>query len=157
MTLLGVAATGWGVERIVTMHPGDSYEVGPYALSVQSVAPRKGPNYSEVVATLNVKQGESLVAQITPSKRFFQTRRMNTTEAGIVTISFGQVYVNLAEEMKDGAVDARLYWKPLVSLIWLGALVMALGGCLSVLDRRLRVGVAARARKALPANIQPAE
>ena len=157
VTLLGVAATGWGVERIVTMHPGDSYEVGPYALSVQSVAPRKGPNYSEVVATLNVKQGESLVAQITPSKRFFQTRRMNTTEAGIVTISFGQVYVNLAEEMKDGAVDARLYWKPLVSLIWLGALVMALGGCLSVLDRRLRVGVAARARKALPANIQPAE
>jgi cytochrome c-type biogenesis protein CcmF len=65
--------------------------------------------------------------------------------------------VNLAEEMKDGAIDARLYWKPLVSLIWLGALVMALGGCLSVLDRRLRVGVAARARKALPPGVQPAE
>ena len=157
VTLLGVAATGWGVERIVTMHAGDSYQVGPYALSVQSVEPRKGPNYSEVVAVINVKQGDRLVAHIEPSKRFFQTRRMNTTEAGIVTLGFGQVYVNLAEEMKDGAVDARLYWKPLVSLIWLGALVMALGGALSVLDRRLRVGVAARARKALPPGVQPAE
>lgn len=157
VSLLGVAATGWGVERIVTMHSGDSYQVGPYSLSVEAVMPRKGPNYSEVVAIINVKRGENLVAHIEPSKRFFQTRRMNTTEAGIVTLGFGQVYVNLAEEMKEGAIDARLYWKPLVSLIWLGALVMALGGCLSVFDRRLRVGVAARARNAIPANAQPAE
>ena len=72
---------------------------------------------------------------------------MATTQAGIVTLNFGQIYVSVADQNENGTLDARLYWKPLVSLIWIGALVMAFGGGLSLSDRRLRVGVARRAAK----------
>ncbi len=72
------------------------------------------------------------MAPLEPSKRFFSTRRMSTSQAGIVTLNFGQIYVSIADQNDNGTIDARLYWKPLVSLIWLGALVMAFGGGLSL-------------------------
>jgi len=68
---------------------------------------------------------------------------MSTTQAGIVTLDLGQVYVAIGDPNDDGAVAARLYWKPLVTLIWLGAMAMALGGALSLADRRLRFGAPA--------------
>ena len=71
---------------------------------------------------------------------------MTTTEAGMATLDFGQVYVSIGDPAPDGAVPARLYWKPLVTLIWLSGAAMALGGALSLADRRLRFGVAVRAR-----------
>ncbi len=157
VTLLGLAATGWGVEKIVTMKAGQTYDVGPYQLQTLAVSSDKGPNYTEVVAHIDVRKGGVVAAQIAPSKRFFFTRRMGTSQAGIVTLNLGQIYVSLAEQKDDGSFDARLYWKPLVSLIWLGALAMALGGALSFSDRRLRVGFAQRAKRAAPLNVQAAE
>ena len=81
---------------------------------------------------------------------------MPTGEAGIATLNLGQVYVSLSEENPDGSLDARLYWKPFVVLIWIGAVIMAIGGLLSLADRRLRIGVAARARRRETAAV-PAE
>jgi cytochrome c-type biogenesis protein CcmF len=104
---------------------------------------------------MSVRRDGQIVALIQPAKRFFTTRRMATTQAGIVTLNFGQIYVSIADQNESGALDARLYWKPLVSLIWVGALVMAFGGGLSLSDRRLRVGVARRAAK-IPAGAQGA-
>jgi cytochrome c-type biogenesis protein CcmF len=155
VTLLGLAATGWGAEKIVAMKSGEAYDVGPYRLEVVGMASGAGPNYKEAVANMSVTRDGKVVAQIAPSKRFFSTRRMSTSQAGIVTLNFGQIYVSIADQNENGSLDARLYWKPLVSLIWLGAVVMAFGGCLSLSDRRLRVGVARRAAKA-PASIQTA-
>ncbi|HEY8261318.1 MAG TPA: heme lyase CcmF/NrfE family subunit [Methylosinus sp.] len=148
LTLLGLAATGWGVESIVAMRKGVAYDVGPYKIEIEDVATRNGPNYAETFAAMTVREGETLIARIEPSKRFYQARRMARTEAGIVTLGLGQVYVALGEQHEDGSLDARLYYKPLVTLIWLGALAMALGGACSLADRRLRIGVAARARAA---------
>ena len=76
----------------------------------------------------------------------------STTQAGIVTLHFGQIYVSIGDPDADGAVAARLYWKPLVTFIWLGACVMALGGALSLADRRLRFGAPARAKSAAAAG-----
>jgi len=109
---------------------------------------QQGPNYKEATAHMTIKRNGSIIANIEPSKRFFFTRRMATSQAGIETLNFGQIYVSIAEQNADGSLDARLYWKPLVALIWLGALVMAFGGGLSLSDRRLRVGFARRAVKA---------
>jgi cytochrome c-type biogenesis protein CcmF len=156
VTLLGLAATGWGVESIVVMKPGVAHDVGPYKIAIEDVAARKGPNYSETYAVMAVREGETTLARIEPAKRFYQARRMARTEAGIVTLGLGQVYVALGEQHADGSLDARLYYKPLVTLIWLGALVMAFGGACSLADRRLRIGVAARAR-AGAAQTQAAE
>ena len=71
---------------------------------------------------------------------------MTTTQAGLTTVGFGQIYVAIADPTPNGEIPARLYWKPLVTLIWLGGAVMALGGALSLADRRLRFGVAVRAK-----------
>ncbi|WP_036283606.1 heme lyase CcmF/NrfE family subunit [Methylocystis sp. ATCC 49242] len=145
LTLLGLAATGWGVENILAMKPGDYYDVGPYKLGIEEVSPRQGPNYSEIYAVMAVRKGGETIATIEPAKRFYQARKMQRSEAGIVTLGLGQVYAAIGESHGDGTIDARLYWKPLVTLIWIGALVMAFGGVCSLADRRLRIGVARRA------------
>ena len=104
---------------------------------------------------MNILRNGVKVGEMDPSKRAFSTRQMSVSQAGIVTLNFGQLYVAVAEPNAKGGFDARMYWKPLVSLIWLGALVMGFGGLLSLADRRLRVGVARRAK--LPAGVQAAE
>ena len=95
---------------------------------------------------MTVRSAGTVVATIEPARRQFVARQMTTTEAGMATLHFGQVYVSIGDPAPDGAVPARLYWKPLVTLIWLGGGSMALGGALSLADRRLRFGVAVRAR-----------
>ncbi len=157
VTLLGLAATGWGVETITTMKPGDTASVGPYTVTLESLSPRNGPNYTELVGRTILREGEVQRAVIEPSTRFYPVRRMARTEAGIVTLGLGQVYMNIADPKDSGTVDARIYWKPLVSLIWVGALVMAFGGGLSLSDRSFRIGVARRARRVAAAQPQPAE
>ncbi|HXY59338.1 MAG TPA: heme lyase CcmF/NrfE family subunit [Methylocystis sp.] len=152
MTLLGLAATGWGVENVTTMRVGDYATLGPYGVLLQSTGPRTGPNYEETIAELEIRRGGAAVARIEPAKRFYPARKTSRAEAGIVTLGFGQVYASLGE-FHDNGVDVRLYHKPLVTLIWLGAVAMAIGGAFSLADRRLRLGVARRAA-ALP---QPAE
>ena len=154
VTLFGLAATGWGVELVQTIKPGDQIALGPYQLVVRQIVKRPGPNFEATVAPMEIRSGGSLVAIIDPAKRFYPARQMPTTEAGIATLGLGQVYVSLSEQNPDGSLDARLYWKPYVALIWIGTLLMALGGGLSLSDRRLRIGVARRARS--PAA-QPAE
>ncbi len=144
VTLLGLAATGWGVERIAAVHPGEAVDLGPYRVTIMALVPRPGPNYSETLAETMVTKGDRVVARISPAKRFFATRQQTVAEAGIVTLGLGQVYVSLGDQHPDGTIDARMFWKPLVSLIWGGAIVMGLGGLLSLSDRRLRIGVAFR-------------
>ena len=145
LTLLGLAATGWGVETIVAMKPLTPYAVGPYQLTIDEIASRDGPNYAEAYAVMSVRDGDKVIARIEPAKRFYQARRMQRSEAGIVTSGLGQVYAAIGDTHPDGTVDARLYYKPLVTLIWIGALIMAFGGACSLADRRLRIGVARRA------------
>ena len=154
LTLFGLAATGWGVEHVQAVRVGDAVALGPYELLVASIEPQPGPNFQATVAHMLIRSGGATVATIDPARRFYPARQMPTTEAGIATLHLGQVYVSLSEKNADGSLDARFYWKPYVALIWIGALVMALGGALSLSDRRLRIGVARRARAPVA---QPAE
>ncbi len=149
MTLLGLAGVGFGAEAITTLHKGVAQAVGPYQITLDSVGDRVGPNYQEVAATMTVRSGDRVVATIEPARRKFAAQPMTTTQAGMATLNFGQIYVSIADPTPDGAVPARLYWKPMVTLIWLGGCAMALGGALSLADRRLRFGVARRSKAAL--------
>jgi cytochrome c-type biogenesis protein CcmF len=148
VTLLGLAATAFGAETIASMHVGEAQSVGPYQVVLSSIAARPGPNYSEVVATADIRWGGAVVATVEPAKRFFAARQMSTTQAGIATLGLGQLYISIGDQTGDGAIAARLYWKPLVTLIWLGACLMAFGGALSLADRRLRIGAPAPAKAA---------
>jgi cytochrome c-type biogenesis protein CcmF len=157
ITLLGLAGIGFGVETITTLHRNVPAQVGPYAITLDSVGERVGPNYRDTTTSMTVRSGDAVVAEIRPARRQFAARQMTTTQAGLATLDFGQVYVSIADPTPDGDVPARLYWKPLVTLIWLGGAAMALGGALSLADRRLRFGVAARARAAGGSLPQPAQ
>ncbi len=145
LTLLGLAGVGFGAEAIATLHKGVPRTVGPYEITLDSVDKRVGPNYTEAVTPMTVRSNGAVVATIEPARRQFDARQMTTTEAGMATLHFGQIYVSIGDPAPDGAVPARLYWKPLVTLIWLGGAAMAFGGGLSLADRRLRFGVAVRA------------
>jgi cytochrome c-type biogenesis protein CcmF len=151
ITLLGLAATAFGAETIASMKVGEPRAVGPYEVTFRSIGDRAGPNFRETFASAEIRSGGALVATVEPAKRFFGARQMATTEAGIATLRLGQIYISIGEQGADGAIAARLYWKPMVTLIWFGACLMALGGGLSLADRRLRIGAPTPARAAAPA------
>ncbi len=92
-------------------------------------------------------RGGAPVTELSPSKRTFDAPRQTTTEAAIHVSWRGDLYAVLGDEQADGGFVVRVYFNPLVRLIWLGAIVMALGGALSLSDRRLRVGAPRRARR----------
>ena len=125
-----------------------------YDLTLDSMTQRPGPNYRELVARFTVRSEGKVVDVLEPSKRTFPQRQMSTTEAALLTSGASQLYLSLGDVGSDGAIAVRLYHKPLVLLIWLGCVVMVLGGALSLSDRRLRVGAPKPARKAA---LQPAE
>ncbi len=158
VTLFGLAATGWGVEKVAAIRAGETMEIGPYQLAFEKVERRQGPNFEATIIETAIRDGGRVVARIEPERRFYKTRQMPTSEAGISTLWLGQVYVSLSDTNPDGSIDARLYWKPFVVLIWIGAVIMSLGGLASLSDRRLRIGVASRARRreAVP-SATPAE
>ena len=157
VTLLGLAATGWGAERITAMKPGDMVEIGPYQVTLEGVASRPGPNYAEQFGRATIRAGGAVKAEIEPATRSYPSRKMNRSEAGIATLGLGQIYMSIADVAPDGKLNARIYWKPLVAFIWIGALIMAFGGALSLSDTRFRVGIGRRARKAVTSSPLPAE
>ncbi len=161
LTVMGLAATGWGVERVAAVRAGEPVALGPYEVTIQGFEQRRGPNYDEVSARTLIRRGGVTVATVDPAKRDFPVRQSSVNEAGIATLGLGQVYVSLGDTHPDGSIDTRMFWKPLVTTIWIGALVMALGGAVSLSDRRLRIGFARRAvPRARPMPVpapQPAE
>jgi cytochrome c-type biogenesis protein CcmF len=156
LALLGIVAeAGWSEERVVALKPGDRVSIGQFDLQFKGLTPRQGPNWRDQIGRLEVRRGGVVVATLEPAKRTYLANGQSTTEAGIETFGFGQLYASLGDPTADGAVSARIYWKPLVTLIWLGGLVMAIGGVFSISDRRLRIGAPQPARRrAVPA---PAE
>jgi cytochrome c-type biogenesis protein CcmF len=104
-----------------------------------------------------VREGGVVIGTMEPSKRSFPSRQSSTTEAALLTRGVSQLYLSLGDPNDDGSIAIRLYHKPLVLLIWLGAVVMFLGGGLSLSDRRLRIGAPKPARKSAKPVLQPAE
>jgi cytochrome c-type biogenesis protein CcmF len=156
LTVIGIAATAWGVETIGSLKPGERLKAGNYEVRLERVIPRVEANYREDVAILTVLDAGREIGTLESMKRLYVTRGMPTTEAGILTLGLGQIYASIGEIQADGSIGMRLYYKPLVLLIWIGSLVMAAGGALSLTDRRLRIGAPARAKAAPPAAV-PAE
>jgi cytochrome c-type biogenesis protein CcmF len=154
VTLFGIICeTSWNTERIASLKPNEIVSLASYDLSFDGLVTRQGPNYRELTAKFTVRQGGSVVDVMQPSKRTFPSRQMSTTEAALLTRGFSQLYVSLGDPNPDGSLAVRFYYKPLVLLIWLGPVIMVLGGALSLADRRLRIGAPKPAKPAL----QPAE
>ena len=151
-----VATTAWQSEKIVALKPGGEAQIAGYDIKFAGVAPRQGPNYREQVGQFVVFTDGRELTRLTPSKRLYTAPAQATTEAGIRAAWSGDLYIVLGDELKDGAYTVRLYFNPLVRLIWIGTLIMFAGGLISLSDRRLRVGAPKRARgpsaQAVPAE-----
>ncbi|MBV8320552.1 MAG: heme lyase CcmF/NrfE family subunit [Hyphomicrobiales bacterium] len=156
ITLLGIIGeTQWSLERIAELKPGQSMSIRRYDLHFDGVTTRQGPNYRELAAHFTVRRHGDFVGVMEPAKRSFPSRGTATTETALMTRGFSQLYLSLGDPNPDGSLAVRLYYKPLVLLIWFGAVVMVIGGGLSLSDRRLRVGAPKPARSK-PA-LSPAE
>jgi len=148
VTLLGVVSVGtWANERIVGLKSSQTVSLSGFDLSFDGLVQRSGPNYRELVGKFTVRRGGVPIATMEPAKRSFESRATTTTEAALLTRGFSQLYLSLGDVNDDGSVAVRLYYKPMVLLIWIGAVVMMFGGALSLSDRRLRIGAPRPAAK----------
>jgi cytochrome c-type biogenesis protein CcmF len=154
--LLGIVGeSAYRQELIVQMKPGQSVSIAGYNLTLEGLFPSQGPNYRDLVARLSVREGGQLTGLLSPAKRIFTARNMPTTEAAMKTRGFSQLYVSPGDTADDGSIALRIFYKPMVLLIWIGSLVMVFGGLLSLSDRRLRVGAPKPARR--KPVLEPAE
>ncbi len=141
LTLLGVVGeTQWGTELITEVKPGQTISIRRYDLHFDGMITRQGPNYRELAADFTVRRQGEIIGVMRPAKRTFPSRGSSRTETALMTRGFSQLYMSIGDPNAAGALAVQLYYKPLVMLIWLGVVVMVVGGALSLSDRRLRVG-----------------
>ncbi|WP_415844481.1 heme lyase CcmF/NrfE family subunit [Stutzerimonas zhaodongensis] len=136
-------------ERDLRLAPGESLELGEYRFIFDGAKHFDGPNFTSDKGTIRVFDGDKQVATLHPEKRLYTVQQMPMTEAGIDAGFTRDLYVALGEPLEDGAWAVRVHIKPFVRWIWLGALMMSLGGVLSVSDKRYRVKVRNRVRETL--------
>ncbi|APE29000.1 heme lyase CcmF/NrfE family subunit [Aurantiacibacter gangjinensis] len=136
VALFGMASdTAFQQERLVAARPGQTVEVGPWNATLAAVSPVAGPNWTAMQGDLLVSYRGAEPVPAQPQSRSFWTPVMETSEVALVTRWNGQLYVAIGNQADDGRWQLRLWWKPFVTFIWYGGLLIALGGVLSLLGR----------------------
>ena len=156
MAHLGVAVFVLGVTMVshyetetdVLLQPGQTADVGGYQARFGGVRIVPGPNYQSEMGSLELLRDGKVAAILHPEKRTYFSSALPMTEAAINANGLRHIYVALGDSFEDGGWSVRLYYKPLVDFIWLGCLLMALGGWLAISDRRYRARQASPARAA---------
>ena len=149
---LGVAVVVTGVtlvsayneERDLRMAPGDSLTFGNYQFVFEGAKGLEGANYVAQQGQIQVTRNGDTVVTLYPEKRRYSTSQMVMTEAAIDPGLFRDLYVALGEPLENGAWAVRVHYKPFVRWLWLGGVMMTLGGFLAVLDKRYRKQKAAK-------------
>ncbi len=155
MFIVGVTmVSNHQIEKDLRMSPGDSHEMAGYRFEFLGAQKVNGPNYRADQGHFKVYRGDRQIAELYPEKRSYLGGGMPMTEAAIDAGFFRDVYVSLGEAVGGGDWALRLYYKPYVRWIWLGAALMALGGAIAVSDRRYRT---ARVRSTVPAGADGAK
>jgi cytochrome c-type biogenesis protein CcmF len=139
VSLAGMASNAaFTRETLVALAPGQSAEVGPFSISFASVDPAAGPNWTAIEGTLIASRGHGGPFILKPQARTFTAPPTETSEAAIATRIDGQLYTVLGKPDGRGRWQLRLWWKPFVTLIWLGGGLVALGGALALIGRLRR-------------------
>jgi len=157
MLVVGIIATSaYREEHILVMKPGQTLSVAGYDVTFAGFESGRGPNYREDFADFDVARSGTSIGRLRPSKRLYDAPPQPTTEAGIHASWHGDLYLVIGDSQPGGGYAVRAYFNPLVRFIWLGTLIMFIGGGISLSDRRLRIGVpSGRARQrsvAVPAE-----
>ncbi len=156
VTVFGIAAVlAWQQEDIRVAQVGAPYVVGAYEVELRGVSEGEGPNYTTQMAEIVLRRDGRDVAVLFPEKRFYPVAAMPTTEAAIKNGVLRDLYVVIGDPQQGGGYAVRVYIKPFANWIWGGAILMALGGLVSLSDRRLRVAAGAakpQSRAGVPAE-----
>ncbi|MGJ5095679.1 heme lyase CcmF/NrfE family subunit [Bradyrhizobium oligotrophicum] len=157
VTVAGITGmTAWASEKVQMLRPGQSLQLAGYDIKLRSIGKFPGPNYEAERGTFDITRNGKPFTQLSSERRFYPVRQQQTTAAGIRTNLLWNVYVTLGDPDDKGAWAVRCYYHPLVPLVWVGALMMACGGFVSLADRRFRVGAPRRSMRAVPTAV-PAE
>ncbi len=139
VTALGVAGTSHlSVEKDVALAAKQSVTVQGYTFYLDELSTRQGANFDATVATVLVSKNDTRIATLYPEKRNYIITMMPMTEVGLKASLWQDIYVALGEPIEGGAWAVRIYVKPMVRLMWFGALLMAFGAMMSVADKRYR-------------------
>jgi cytochrome c-type biogenesis protein CcmF len=141
-------STAWTEEKIVNGRPGQAFEIAGYTIALDRVSEVAGPDYTATRADMRLMRDGRQVAVLNPEKRFYPVENGAATGVAIHTNLLSDVYAVIGDPDATGGYVLRLYYNPLVPWIWLGAAAMALGGFVSLTDRRHRIGAPARRRRA---------
>jgi cytochrome c-type biogenesis protein CcmF len=123
------------VEKLAAARPGDTLAIAGWTVDFQSVLPMAGPNWTAMEGTFAVRRGGSDAVTMHPQARFFSDPPTPTTESALLSRWNGQLYLVLGESLPDGRWQVRIWWKPFVTLIWLGGGMIGLGGALALVGR----------------------
>ena len=134
------------------MQVGESCEIAGYTVTLDDVSERQGENFGAETARFTVTTPGGGLRMLAPERRLYPASQTPTTEAAIETYGLSQLYLQLGESNPDGSHVIRAWFKPYVTLIWLGAVLMAGAGALSLTDRRLRIGAPMPAARSAPAE-----
>jgi cytochrome c-type biogenesis protein CcmF len=147
VSLLGMASEGaFTEERLAAVAPGDTVELGDWAITLESVSPVAGPNWTAIEARVAARLGEGEAVMLSPQARNFWSPAQSTSESALLTRWDGQLYAVIGTQTPDGRWQLRVWWKPFVTFIWYGGLLIALGGVLAIVGR---VQVDVKRRKAV--------
>jgi cytochrome c-type biogenesis protein CcmF len=141
VTFAITASGAWQKEVLTSLPIGKAVQVGAFQYKLQDVQPVAGPNYTALEATVNVTRGSAQIAELRPQSRTYTSPPMETTEAAIHPLVTGDLYAVLGKPNGDGSWQLRLHWKPFIAWLWIGCLIMALGGAVAMLDRGRRIGI----------------
>nr|VFK56096.1 MAG: cytochrome c-type biogenesis protein CcmF [Candidatus Kentron sp. TUN]VFK62290.1 MAG: cytochrome c-type biogenesis protein CcmF [Candidatus Kentron sp. TUN]VFK63009.1 MAG: cytochrome c-type biogenesis protein CcmF [Candidatus Kentron sp. TUN] len=131
-------ASAWSVEKDIRIAPGDTKTLAGHEFTFHGISETTGPNYRAQQGEIQVSRNGQEVAMLRPEKRMYLGKRQPMTEAAIDPGLTRDIYVALGEPLEGGAWAVRLYYKPFIRWIWLGPLLMALGGLLATSDQRYR-------------------
>ena len=147
VSLFGMASEGaFTQERLAAVAPGGSDQVGEFTFTLQSVNPVAGPNWTAIEARIAVSRDGGTPVILTPQARNFWSPAQSTSESALLTRWDGQLYAVIGNQAADGRWQIRMWWKPFVTFIWYGGLLIALGGVLAIIGR---VRVDMKRRKAV--------
>jgi cytochrome c-type biogenesis protein CcmF len=153
ITLMGISGLmAWSVEDIRVAKIGETFHVAGYDITLQEVNQLQGPNYVSTTATMMILQDGAEVAVLHPEKRVYPVQAMPTTEAAIANGFWRDIYMVIGDPQQNGGWAVRSFIKPFANWIWAGSIIMALGGILSLSDRRFRVAAGATKRREASQN-----
>ncbi len=145
VSLTGMASeSAFTTETLAAVNIGETKSVGPFTVKLNSVTPIAGANWTALEAQLEVKRGGGDSHIMQPQARIFSTPPTETSEAAIATKLDGQLYLVLGKQEPDGRWQLRMWWKPWVTFIWAGGILIAFGGFLSLIGRLRRSKGAAK-------------